>query len=80
VPEARIYRRRGQEPWRALGGGLPDPLPSMPYALVATEGRLFAGLADGQVWESSDRGDTWRACTLAGDGLTSIHALAYAGD
>ena len=24
--------------WRPLGGGLPEPLPSMPYALVAAEG------------------------------------------
>ena len=31
----------------------------MPYALVATEECLFAGLADGQVWESPDRGETW---------------------
>jgi hypothetical protein len=25
----------------------------MAYALLATDGRLFAGLADGQLWESS---------------------------
>jgi hypothetical protein len=47
----------------------------MPYALVVSDGRLFAGLADGQIWESSDRGDTWRACTLRGDALPSLHAL-----
>ena len=34
-PQARIYRRRGDEPWQALNGGLPEPLPAMPYALVA---------------------------------------------
>ena len=62
-PQARVYRRHGDEPWHALDGGLPEPLPSMPYALVATDDRLFAGLADGQIWESSDRGETWRACT-----------------
>ncbi len=39
----------------------------MPYALVAVDGRLFAGLADGQLWESGDQGDTWRACALSGD-------------
>ncbi len=76
-PQARIYRRRAGEPWRPLAGGLPEPLPAMPYALVAADGRLFAGLADGQIWESGDRGDTWRACTLRGDALTSLHALAY---
>src|SRR3954447_3566053 len=79
-PQARIYRRRDGEPWQALGGGLPDPLPAMPYALVAAEGRLFAGFADGQLWESGDRGDTWRACALRGDALPSINALAYARD
>src|SRR3989441_2814869 len=74
-PRARIYRRRAGEPWRALAGGLPEQLPAMPYALVAGDGRLFAGLADGQVWESSDRGDSWRACTLRGDSIPALHAL-----
>ncbi len=76
-PQARIYAMRGGE-WRALDGGLPEPLPAMPYALVATEGRLFAGLADGQLWESEDRGDTWHACALEGDSLTHVNALAWA--
>jgi hypothetical protein len=75
-PQARIYRRAAGE-WDPLSDGLPDPLPAMPYALVATDGRLFAGLADGQIWESNDRGDIWRKCTLAGDPLTELHALAY---
>jgi hypothetical protein len=76
-PQARIYRR-GDGEWRALAGGLPEPLPAMPYALVAADARLFAGLADGQIWQSSDRGDSWRACTLEGDELTELHALAFA--
>jgi photosystem II stability/assembly factor-like uncharacterized protein len=76
-PEARIYRRQAGEPWRALSGGLPDPLPAMPYALVDGDGRLFAALADGQIWQSSDRGDSWRACTSQGDPPRAIHALAY---
>jgi hypothetical protein len=45
--------------------------------LVTGDGRLFAGLADGRVWESSDRGDSWRACRLHGDPLTALHALAF---
>lgn len=77
-PQAHLYRRRNGEPWSVLGGGLPDPLPAMPYALVAAEDRLFAGLSDGQLWESGDRGDTWRRCTITGDGLTALHALAPA--
>src|SRR3990172_5204931 len=54
-PQARIFRRRGGEPWQALGRGLPEPLRSMPYALVAGA-RPFAGLAHGELWEGSDRG------------------------
>ena len=77
-PQARIFRRRRDEPWRTLGGGLPEPLPAMPYALVAADGRLFAGLADGQIWESRDRGDTWRALTLRGDAIPRLGALAWA--
>jgi photosystem II stability/assembly factor-like uncharacterized protein len=77
-PQARIYRRRGDVRWTALGGGLPEPLPAMPYALVAADGRLFAGLSDGQLWETGDRGDSWTACRVAGDGLRALHALALA--
>ena len=76
-PQARIYRRRGAEPWRALGGGLPEPLPAMPYALVAGDGRLFAGLADGQLWESRDGGDSWAAARVEGE-VPALQALAYA--
>lgn len=76
-PEARIYRRQAEEPWRALSGGLPEPLPAMPYALVAGDGRLFAGLADGQIWQSSDCGDSWQACKLYGNPPPALHALVY---
>ncbi|HEX9599398.1 MAG TPA: hypothetical protein VF963_08480 [Gaiellaceae bacterium] len=78
-PQARIYRHHGDQ-WHALAGGLPEPIPAMPYALVVTGGRLFAGLANGRIWESDDRGDTWRACAFEGDALTKLNALAYAGD
>ena len=77
-PEAQIYRRRDGDPWRALAGGLPEPLPAMPYALVAAHGRLFAGLADGELWESRDRGDSWRACAVEGASLPALHALVVA--
>jgi photosystem II stability/assembly factor-like uncharacterized protein len=77
-PRAYLYRRRAGEPWTALDGGLPDPLPAMPYALVAAPGRVFAGLSDGQLWESHDRGDSWRRCAVEGDGLDALTALALA--
>jgi hypothetical protein len=79
-PQAHIYRRRDGEPWQSLSGGLPEPLPAMPYALVATDGRLFAGLADGQLWESRDRGDTWTPLQLEGDSVAAVLALALAAD
>jgi hypothetical protein len=78
-PQARIYRRRAAEPWRPLAGGLPEPLPAMPYALLASDGRLFAGLADGQLSESRDGGDSWTALSLQGDALGALFALAGAG-
>jgi hypothetical protein len=74
-PQALIYRRRDGEPWQSLGGGLPEPLPAMAYALLAADGRLFAGLADGQIWESRDRGDSWSAVRLRGDALGRLVAL-----
>ena len=77
-PQAHIYRRRKGEPWHPLTGGLPDPLPAMPYALAAAEGRLVAGLANGQLWESRDRGDSWTAVRLQGDTLAALGALALA--
>jgi photosystem II stability/assembly factor-like uncharacterized protein len=78
-PEARIFRRQGEEPWQALGGGLPDPLPAMPYALVATEASLFAGLSNGQIWGSADRGESWQMLDVRGDAPNRIVALAHAG-
>jgi photosystem II stability/assembly factor-like uncharacterized protein len=75
-PQARIFRRSG-DGWDALDDGLPDPLPAMPYALVATEDGLFAGLANGELWESRDRGDSWRRCELS-QPLPALLALAAA--
>ena len=76
-PQALIYARRYGQPWRPLAGGLPEPLPAMPYALLATEGRVFAGFADGRLWESRDRGDTWAQLQLDGTPLDALVALDY---
>ena len=78
-PQAHIYRRRAGEAWQPLAGGLPDPLPAMPYALVTFDGRLFAGLRNGDLWQSADAGDTWEACPLSGEAPVQLHALAAAG-
>jgi len=77
-PEARIYRWEDGR-WSPLSGGLPEPLPAMPYALATADGRLFAGFADGRLWESGDRGDTWRPCVVEGESLPALVALALAG-
>ena len=74
-PQARIYAQAGGS-WRVLGGGLPDPFPAMPYALVTADGRIFAGLANGELWESPDRGERWGRCELEGDPLGRLQALA----
>jgi photosystem II stability/assembly factor-like uncharacterized protein len=75
-PQAKIYRSR-EDTWSALAGGLPEPLSAMPYALTAVHGGVVAGFADGQIWGSADRGDTWQAYALQGDPLTELHALVY---
>jgi hypothetical protein len=75
-PQAHIYRRRNGG-WEQLAGGLPDPLPSMPYALVTDDDRLFAGLANGDLWESRDHGGSWHRCELHGQ-LNRLLALTAA--
>jgi photosystem II stability/assembly factor-like uncharacterized protein len=75
-PEARLYRWRNTGPWQPLDGGLPQPLDSMPYALAFAGDRLFAGLANGALYASEDRGDRWQRLVLDGDPLPRIGALA----
>ena len=61
--DAAIPRRSLPQPERHLGGAVgraAGSLSAMPYALVATRERLFAGLANGELWESRNRGDSWQ--------------------
>jgi photosystem II stability/assembly factor-like uncharacterized protein len=74
--EAVLYRWEGEGPWAALTDGLPQPLEAMPYALAVRDATLYAGLADGQVYASADRGDSWRALELRGDPLPALLAFA----
>jgi len=76
-PQALIYGRHTGE-WKALEGGLPEPIPAMPYALVAFDGGVVAGLADGQLWGSADQGESWQRYEVEGDPLTELHALVRA--
>lgn len=60
--EAFIFRSLAGDSWRKLSGGLPQPLSHMPYALVtdrAVPGHLYAGLSNGDVWRTTDCGDSW---------------------
>ncbi len=73
--KSAIYRSEdGGLSWQQLGGGLPQSLERMVGSLVGDpteESRLYATISDypanlpkgvqpiGQVWESTNRGDTW---------------------
>lgn len=75
---AVIFRKRGDTPWQALDGGLPQPLDVMPYALLAPldrPGEVYAGMNKGELYHSADRGDSWQKLAVE---LPSITALAYA--
>ena len=59
---AYIFRSAGGAAWQKLGGGLPQPLNYMAYALITdpqAPGHLYAGLSNGDIWRSTDHGDTW---------------------
>jgi hypothetical protein len=74
--EARILRWRNAA-WEELCNGLPQPLTSLPYALLSTRERLFAGLGDGRIFVSPDWGDTWEALQLSGHTLPGVRAMAW---
>ena len=59
--QAFIFRNDGDR-WQRLGGGLPQPLDSMPYALLTdpgAPGHIYAGLSNGNIWHGSEYGDYW---------------------
>ena len=61
--DAYIFRSVGGAAWQKLGGGLPQSLNYMAYALVTdpdAPGHLYAGLSNGDVWHSSNHGDMWK--------------------
>lgn len=77
--EAFVFRRIGHAPWERLGGGLPQPLDSMPYTLAThrdAPGTVLAGLANGDVWATEDRGETW--ARLPASLPTNVRMLALA--
>jgi photosystem II stability/assembly factor-like uncharacterized protein len=67
-----VYRWRGAGPWEQLDGGLPAPLDSHVYALAAIGGELFAGLGDGRLFRSADRGDSWSELPVRFGRVTAV--------
>jgi hypothetical protein len=70
---AYIFRSAGGAPWEKLRGGLPQPLNYMAYALLtdpAAPGHIYAGLSNGEVWHSTDYGDSWQCLPFQ---LKGIH-------
>ena len=67
----RLYRWHGR--WEALA----LPAGSMPYALAAAGGELLAGMADGRILRSDDRGESWDEMGVR---VGSITAMATAGE
>ena len=52
--------RRGRSERVGLGtNGLPVALANMPYQLLFAERVFYAGLANGEIWQSANRGETW---------------------
>jgi hypothetical protein len=70
--QAAIVRSMGGTSWQRLRGGLPQPLTSMPYALLTdptSPGHVYTGLSNGEVWHSADHGDTWHRLPLNVGGI-----------
>jgi hypothetical protein len=69
----RLYRWEGG--WRELE----TPRDAMPYALAAIDGELIAGMADGRLLRSADRGDGWEELEVRAPAVTAMAVAAPAG-
>jgi hypothetical protein len=72
---ASIFRSVGGAAWEQLSGGLPEPLDYMAYGLITdpdAPGHLYAGLSNGEIWESTNYGDRWQCLPV---NLGRIHTL-----
>lgn len=68
-----IFRATRDGGWQRLSGGLPQPLDYAVYALLtdpAAPGHLYAGLSSGDVWHTTDHGDSWNKLPV---NMGSIH-------
>jgi hypothetical protein len=62
----RLYR------WDGSWNELALPQGSMPYALVAAGDELLAGMADGRILRSPDRGDSWEQLGVQVGSITAM--------
>lgn len=65
--EAFIFRLSGGGSWEKLGGGLPQPLPHMPYALLTdpeNPSLVYAGMSNGEIWRTENHGEEWGKLAL----------------
>jgi hypothetical protein len=62
----RLYR------WDGSWTPLRLPGDSMPYALAARDGELLAGMADGRILLSADRGESWEELTPRVGSITAL--------
>jgi photosystem II stability/assembly factor-like uncharacterized protein len=72
---ATIYRKLGDEPWRAV---LED-LDEFPYALCPdpeVQGAVFAGLGDGTILRGEGAGESWEEVARVSPGLDALVAVS----
>jgi photosystem II stability/assembly factor-like uncharacterized protein len=72
---AAIYRKLGNEPWRAALDGLVD----FPYALCPDpelHGTVYAGLGDGTILRGEDAGESWEEVARVSPGLDALVAVS----
>lgn len=79
--EAYLYRKSNGGTWQPIGWEA-HPMSSMPIALLThptTSGLLYAGLTNGEVWQSSDYGDTWEKLPFKFSGIWRSLILLESG-
>lgn len=70
-PKVYLYRGTGAAGWQPIGWQ-PHPLPDTPTALTTVPGapgHLYAGLRNGDVWHTTDYGDSWTKLPINFEGI-----------
>jgi photosystem II stability/assembly factor-like uncharacterized protein len=70
-PQIYLYRRTNGTGWQPIGWES-HPMPAAPTALVTlpgAPGQLYAGLQNGEVWHTSNYGDSWTRLPFSFDGI-----------